>query len=186
MQKQSDEVLSHSPYGDDWDVLWLGHCHDHVDKEMPAFIVSDDRSTVRPSNLPVGEKDKVMLAQWPDHTRIIHEVFAPICTYAYALSQRGARKVLWNLSVDRLDGLFDNAISWFCRDRRQGAKCYNAHPSYIMPHESRGGMGKNSDNRPKMKGREKSQTRGIQWPARMNIKKLLEGKTDFEDAYPDQ
>jgi len=186
LQNQDPKVVSHSPYGDDWDMLWLGHCHDSIDEtDTRTFLIEGDMSAPAWDHLNVHQKDKDWLKTWPDHTRVIHKASSPICTFAYALSQKGARKVLWSLSVYRLKGLFDNAISWWCKDKEQGASCYNAHPSYFMPHQSRGGKGKNSDNNPNVGPKDIPETRGIQWSARMNTMLLLTGNTNYQDAYPD-
>ncbi|RYP45114.1 hypothetical protein DL768_008506 [Monosporascus sp. mg162] len=106
------------PYGWSWDLLWLGHCGEDFpelldeNKGKPTddagirymsrkFTVSDDPT--------VPDLDKVtglvnFRIELP-HTRWVHITGAPICTFAYALSNQGARKVLFGLSVDHLQAL---------------------------------------------------------------------------------
>jgi len=115
-----------SPYGNGWDVLWLGHCGEHFAEEMeenkglagddPARIamslkhIMTNDVTVPPADRLTG--GAIDFKAHPEFTRWVHVTAAPICTFAYALSQNGARRVLFDLSVDRLGGPFDNALSW--------------------------------------------------------------------------
>ena len=187
VQGYFSDNTTHSPYGDDWDLLWLGFCHDRFDdgRGSPPFVIANDLSIVQADKMAINPSMKDFLRQWPEHTRVVHEVGSPICSYAYAVSLRGAQKLLYGLSVHHLKALFDNALATWCEHNVNGAKCYGAYPPYFFPHKARGGRGKNSDNNPKQKGREKSETPNIQWSAKMNIEKLLAGQNDFTDAYPD-
>jgi hypothetical protein len=169
-----------SPYGDDWDLLWLGHCGepfpetldenkglDDADAGKQAmsakFAVLND-ATVPPFGRITGI---VNFTAYPEHTRWVHVTAAPICTFAYALSQRGARKVLFDLSVDRLSGPFDNALAWLCRravgswsgmlkgegqealetdkDRGLDMKCFSVTPPVFFHHKARGPVSGDSD-----------------------------------------
>lgn len=174
-----------SPYGDDWDILWLGHCGEPFPEDLPEpeirglaaddparaamsrkFTVLDD-ATVPPLHKITGI---VNFTAHAEHTRWVHVTAAPICTFAYALSQRGARKVLYDLSVDRLNGPFDNALAWLCRravrdwgsilkgqrgegakvdtdkgDRGLDAKCFSVTPPVFFHHKARGPVSGDSD-----------------------------------------
>jgi hypothetical protein len=179
------ESTTNSPYGDDWDVLWVGHCHDVPNEANTTRVEYYDPTTVSVEYMRINQSQKDWLANFTDHTRIVQYGDAPICSYAYAVSYRGARKLLWELSVKHLTGLFDNALARWCRDRPNQGKCVAVYPTLLWPHEARGGRGKNSDNNPNRPGIETSQTLNIQRSAMMNIDKLLEGRADFEDAFPD-
>ncbi|TPX09593.1 uncharacterized protein E0L32_009194 [Thyridium curvatum] len=117
-----------SPYGNDWDVLWLGHCGEPFPEDLdenkglaeddPARLAMQRKYTISndPSVPPRAQvKGLADFAAHPERTRFVHHTAAPICTFAYALSQRGAQKVLFDLSVDRLAGPFDNALAGLCR-----------------------------------------------------------------------
>lgn len=120
--------------------------------------------------------------QYPEFTRFVHVSGAPICTFAYALSQKGARKVLYDLSVDRLAGAFDNALAGLCRDGAAGnkdglrAKCITVTPPVFFHHRAKGRISGDSDiqtyeNTGQV--REKGTTENIVWSARNNIKNML-------------
>lgn len=173
-----------SPYGDDWDILWLGHCGEPFpeelpeNKELPAddpgkvamarkYTILND-ATVPPFDHVTGIVD---FRAHPERTRWVHVTAAPICTFAYAVSQRGARKILYDLSVDRLSGPFDNALAWLCRravggwsklaalaaqgdpldsghtmgDRGLDAKCLSVTPPVFFHHKAKGNIRGDSD-----------------------------------------
>ncbi|RYP15339.1 hypothetical protein DL765_005773 [Monosporascus sp. GIB2] len=88
-----------SPYGRDWDLLWLGHCGEvfpellDENKSQPTddpeirymsrkFTISDSPT------VPDLDKVTVLIVfriELP-HTRWVHVTGAPICTFAYDLS----------------------------------------------------------------------------------------------------
>lgn len=180
----SIDATTNSPYGDGWDILWLGHCHDNIDKQdTRVYAIEGDPSVPQRSKLRMNNRD--LLSPWPDHTRVVHVVGQPICTFAYAMSHRGAEKVLYALSVKELRGLFDNALSWWCTGKDQGAKCLDAHPAYFNQHKAKGAKGKNSDNVDDSPPSDKDETWNIRWSTRINVEKLLTDRTDYIDSYPD-
>lgn len=173
-----------NPYGDDWDVLWLGHCGEPFPEDLPEnkdlpgddpgraamarkYTILND-ATVPPLDRVTGIVD---FRAHPERTRWVHVTAAPICTFAYAVSQRGARKILYDLSVDRLSGPFDNALAWLCRravggwsrlaglaaegdpldregvlgDRGLDAKCLSVTPPVFFHHKSKGNIRGDSD-----------------------------------------
>ncbi|KAI5920283.1 hypothetical protein F4810DRAFT_683368 [Camillea tinctor] len=186
-----------SPYGDSWDVLWLGHCGEIFPEmlpenkgkpEHPKYTIHDDE-TVPPINKLTGLVD---FAMYPEFTRWVHVAGGPICTFAYALSQRGARKVLFDLSVDHLLGAFDNALAGFCRDGASGnpdglhAKCISVTPPVFFHHKARGRLIGDSDIQKIDNGdiREKGSTENIVWSARNNLRNSLMG-LEMENQFQD-
>ncbi|KAI1873785.1 uncharacterized protein JN550_003054 [Neoarthrinium moseri] len=186
---------SRSPYGDDWDLLWLGHCGEIFPEALPEnegkphhpkYTIKND-ITVAPLNKITG---LVEFNKYPEFTRWVHISGAPICTFAYALSQKGARKVLFDLSVDHLLGAYDNALAGFCRDGASGnrdglqAKCVSVTPPVFFHHRAKGRITGDSDIQKSDSGdvREKGTTENIVWSARNNIKNMLMG-LDMENQF---
>lgn len=175
-----------SPYGDDWDVLWLGHCGEPFPEDLPEnqnlpdtdpgfqamarkwTILGD--ATVPPPDRLTGLVDYA--AHGPPLTRWVHVSAAPICSFAYALSRAGARKVLYELSVGgALAGPFDNALAGMCRravtgwsgvlagegsgsgngngreadDGGLAAKCVSVTPPLFFHHKAQGLVSGDSD-----------------------------------------
>lgn len=207
-----------SPYGDDWDVLWLGHCGEPFPEDLPENkdLPDDDPgrqamarhwtilndATVPPLDKITGIVD---FKAHPERTRWVHVTGAPICTFAYALSQRGARKILYDLSVDKLAGPFDNSLAGLCRralgswsdlargeavegDRGLDAKCLSVTPPLFFHHKARGlvsadsdiqnygGSGGEGEDGPPPEMREKGSTENIVWSARLNLFNMLGGR----------
>lgn len=204
-----DSEDPHSPYGDNWDILWIGHCgepfpeflEENRDKPLDhpgmqymrhKYVIEND-ATVPPPEHTTGLVD----FHAHPHTRWVHITAAPICTFAYALSQQGARKVLFDLSVDRLAGAFDNALAGLCRravaavgeenvegDRGLDTKCVSVTPPVFFHHKPRGRVAGDSD----IQGgggdevREKGTTENIVWSARNNIRNMIMG-TEMESQF---
>jgi hypothetical protein len=184
LQNQTTSDRTHSPYGDGWDLLWLGHCHDTIDEQdTRTYVIQNDPTVPAVDQLQINNPE--LLHRWPDHSRIVHVVGKPICTFGYAISYEGAQKILYALSVKELRGLFDNALSWWCTGKDQGARCLDAHPAYFVQHRAAGGPGKNSDNQAHHPAQEKAETLNLRYSTRLNIEKLLTHRTDFLDSYPE-
>lgn len=209
-----------SPYGDDWDILWLGHCGEPFpeDLEENRGLPPDDHgraamarkftilgdATVPPYDHLTGIVD---FAQHPEHTRWVHVTAAPICTFAYAVSHRGAQKILYDLSVDGLTGPFDNALAWICRravgswsglgkgedpeslgDRGLDAKCLSVTPPLFFHHKAKGLVNADSDIQNYGEGgelpemRDRGSTENVLWSARLNLANMIAGK-DMESQW---
>ena len=165
-------------------MLWLGHCHDTIPKDdNRTYLIENDISIPQPKYLHMNNPE--LMDNFPNHTRIVHMVGSPICTFAYAVSFRGAQKILYGLSVKELRGIFDNALSWWCSDHSQNSVCIDAHPSYFYQHRAAGASGKNSDINEGLPPMKKGETYNIRWSTRLNLEKLVTAATDYEDSYPD-
>ncbi|KAG8164037.1 hypothetical protein KVR01_005955 [Diaporthe batatas] len=198
-----------SPYGDNWDVLWIGHCgepfpefldenkgkpEDHPGlRYMRHKYVIENDPTVPPPEHTTGLVD----FHAHPHTRWVHITAAPMCSFAYALSQQGARKVLFDLSVDRLAGAFDNALAGLCRrsvaavgeenvegDRGLNTRCISVTPPVFFHHKARGRIAGDSDIHAGDgdEVREKGTTENIVWSARNNIRNMIMG-TEMETQF---
>lgn len=120
--QQTAPSSSSSPYGDAWDVLWLGHCGatNHPDR-APAPLPFADALRVngtKPHWLWEalgwrGARDKWTLP--PDGVRTVQNSGA-ICSWAYGLNRRTAPRVLERAS--RGDNIaFDVALFDACEAR---------------------------------------------------------------------
>lgn len=194
-----------SPYGSNWDLLWLGHCGEvfpellDENKEKPPTDMGMEymtRKFVIPDDPTVPDLGKVTglinFNNYPPHTRWVHITGAPMCTFAYALSNRGARKVLFDLSVDHLTAPFDNALAGLCRravssygvsdpvqagDHGLDTKCITVTPPLFFHHKAKGAVNADSDIQTVTNGeiREHGITENIVWSARNNLKNMITG-----------
>lgn len=168
----------HSPYGDDWDILWPGHCGEVLPEHDDRRYVIKDDETVAPKEKQPWLK---ALRSYPEHTRIIHKTGAPICSFAYAVSYRGAQKILLALALKGSNLAFDNNLAFFCRDGHLDIKCVSVQPMLFMHHRPAGNMNKDSDiqtgNGKSI--RQKGFTENIVFSVRLNLEQLIMGTKDY-------
>ena len=174
-----------SPYGDDWDLLWLGHCGMH----LPAtgiVIHNNDPSVPEPQYLHSwNENERTPLERYPAHTRVVmRESTVPVCSLGYALSQRGARKLLYTVGLQKFDAPFDVMLRSWCQDA--SVICPGVIPQLFDHYRRQGPKKLDSDiSKPAEGYRDKALTLNIRWSVRLNVEKILRGETDYDDQYPD-
>lgn len=169
----------HSPYGDDWDILWPGHCGDILPKNDDRRYIIENDETVAPKAHQTWLKG---LAEFPDYTRIVHKAGAPICTFGYAVSYRGAEKILMALAVKAGANLaIDNGLGFLCRDGYLDMKCYSVEPQLFQHHRPAGAVSKDSDinHGDSTVVREKGFTETIVFSTRLNLEKIIMGSDDY-------
>jgi len=186
----SSPTQPHSPYGDDWDLIWLGHCGEIFPETLEENVSLPPTSplfhkytiTPDPTVPPPQQVHGFQNYSANPYTRWVHVSGGPICTFAYALSLTGARKVLFDMSVDGLAGPFDNALAGLCRWGREVGRlrmrCFSVTPPVVVHHKAKGQVSGDSDIQNYGGGgevREKGSTDNIVWSTRGNIKNLLMG-----------
>ncbi len=127
-----------TPYGDDWDVLWLGHCGTELPSPPPEppraggskakpkpqptqlsrlqVTIPNDITVPVPKHLkphPFALQD-ALGELFPPHTRVVHAATGTLCTQAYAVSQRGARKLLYQFGLETFTTGWDLMLKDWC------------------------------------------------------------------------
>lgn len=190
-----------SPYGDDWDILWLGHCGTTFRSRTPSsrILIPDDITVPEPSYVkphPFANPDG-WATLYPPHTRIVHAAAGPSCPLAYALSQRGARKLLYEFGIKAFDKQLDFMLADFCENveeidgTRSGVGraesdgvCIAVQPplfSHHFPEGASSDIAGTGGGMITMIG-----TLYIRWSVRMNLGKLVRGVKDMIDQWPDR
>lgn len=137
------ELPTTSPYGDDWDVLWLGHCGTEFPTSPPSLAKRPDTNGDRPGGGPSSAPAQLSLLRvtmaddatvpkpadlrphpfalpdrlgelYPPQTRAVHAASGTLCTQAYAVSQRGARKLLYQFGLASFTTGFDLMLRDWC------------------------------------------------------------------------
>jgi hypothetical protein len=184
-----------SPYGDNWDLLWIGHCemqfpfrHSKTIPKGRVIRLNDETVALKRKlwsfNIPFTLKET-----YPEHTRAYHHAQEGACSLGYALSQRGARKLLHEVALKDVSAGFDILLRWYCegdKGRAPGRKCLTTQPALFHHHVPVGPVSALSDVENHGGGfRPTARTDMVRWSVRLNADALLEGKTDFVDQYPD-
>ncbi|KAK5936647.1 hypothetical protein PMZ80_011112 [Knufia obscura] len=182
---------THSPYGDDWDILWLGHCGMKFPETNAAVLYQND-NTVAPIKYQESwdANEPSPLKDLPEHTRVYTTVSEGVCSLAYAVSQQGARKLLFALGLRRLTMPFDLMLREWCQGNTEVPgylpKCISVLPQLFDHHRRVGPKDFDSEIAdPNGLYRDQRYTLNIRQSVRMNMEKLLSGRTDFEDQWPD-
>ncbi|WPH02260.1 Hypothetical protein R9X50_00511600 [Acrodontium crateriforme] len=186
-----------SPYGDldRWDLLWLGHCGCRFpflsDGNVPLgrAVVSNDNTVPKKDLINVEFGDNQLQSQYPDYTRVVSRARVNTCTLGYALSQQGARRMLYELGLHKMTGTTDMMFRSVCDgvDGRDLMTCLTVQPQLFQHHRAVGPKTKFSDINEDESGEyiDKASTANVRWSTRMNFRKLVNGQTDFTDQYPD-
>ena len=106
------------PYGDGWDMLWLGHCaQDPPSQPFARFFIANE-TTIPPAgrrwSLWNPEETLTYDLSHNHTTRVVYRPTGGVCSYAYALSYTGAQKMLFHLSYSHFDGPFDIGLRDLC------------------------------------------------------------------------
>jgi hypothetical protein len=136
-------------YGIEWDLLWLGHCstsipiHENTSLSNPPrdrFAYFDD------ATVPHEGPGRPLL--YPARTRIYHRADNTLCTLAYAVTQHGARKIMYEHGIRNFDRGYDFALSEWCdgvtKNMGKRPLCLTSSPP-IFGHFRGGGGGARSD-----------------------------------------
>ena len=187
----------YSPYGDDWDLLWVGHCGMRMpSKSVPngdripkGRVVQHDDSTVAQKQYHYVVSSTDDLKDYEDHTRVVSHVQDGICSLAYAVTQAGARKLLRSVGLLEVVDVYDIMLRQYCEGShgRGYHNCLTVMPSLFHHHRPLGPLVSESDITPHGEGYNTiARTDNIRWSTRMNWDVLLDGRTDFVDGYPDK
>ncbi|TGO80465.1 hypothetical protein BPOR_1758g00010 [Botrytis porri] len=176
----------HSPYGDDWDMLWLGHCGEElpsaflIGKKDEIYRIDNDETVAPKSSQPYLQT----LADYPERTRIVHKAGSPKCTLGYAVSYRGAQKILMAAVKGGNNLPVDNALASLCRDGYLDMKCFSVEPQIFQYYKPPGLTDKDNNVNSVEKGdvqgtKEKGIKSMIVWSTRLNLEHLIKGMKDY-------
>ena len=178
----------HSPYGDDWDLIWLGHCGSQImPDDQRRFVIENDATVPtmeRRSNF--AEHTDMAREGYDNHTRVVFRARRALCLYAYALSYRGARKLLRNQATLKKFRPIDIGIGDWCQND-PSVKCIGVNPQLVDSHKGAGRLSRDSDigNFSPKEFRNKGYTPNVVHSTRLNVDHLLAGELDqIEKQWP--
>ncbi|KPI45272.1 uncharacterized protein AB675_2732 [Cyphellophora attinorum] len=184
LQNTTDDINNvDSPYGTEWDILWLGNCAAKADHWDDRRFVLENDTTADPSELrSYGIGPGTMY--WPgSHTRLVFSQSYGVCTTAYAVSQSGARKMLYHLGLQPFNAPLDLALSDMCKNKSSAFNCIGVWPPLIGVYRAAGRW--SSDIEAGGGGEVAvAHAERIVYSARMNVERLLRGDDRFVAANP--
>ncbi len=115
-----------SPYGRNWDIVWIGHCGSSNHGNGRLYAIND--TTVPPERLEYTFASPPSDEQHRPGTRIVYQASHTVCSTAYAISYAGAVKLVeyFKVAEDNLD----LALSAYCRDKKD-LTCLGVWPQVI-------------------------------------------------------
>ena len=219
-----------TPYGDNWDVLWLGHCGTEFpngSQKAPEpsgktqsynppslrVLISSDPTVPIPKHLkghPFALQDPLG-DLYPPHTRVVHASGRTVCTQAYAVSQQGARKLLWQFGLQTLTTGWDLMLRDWCDGAYQVGNagsdpsaskigkssrppvCVTVQPPLFSHHFGKGAASSSDISAPGggFLNKGKEMTPYIRLSVRMNLERLVQGVgingrlQELVDQWPD-
>ena len=178
----------HSPYGDDWDLIWLGHCASQIKPDDQRRFIIENDATVPPMARRVNfaKVPDMNLEGYDNSSRIIYRAQRGLCLYAYALSYRGAQKMLRDQARMTKFAPIDIAIGDWC-ESDPDVKCIGVFPQLIDSHKAAGRLSRDSDigSYSADEYRHRGYTFNIVHSTRLNVDHLVDGEWDrIERQWP--
>lgn len=169
---------SSSPYGDDWDLLWIGHCGSTIKPDSyRRFMIENDNTTVPPSRrFNVGEFPDIEKEGVDKSTRFVYRASGGVCTAAYALSLRGALKYLRAQATRTTFLPIDLGMNEMC-ESISDFKCIGVYPQYVFGYKGAGRTYRDTDilDLDVEEIRDKGLTWNVVYSTRLNVDHILAG-----------
>jgi GR25 family glycosyltransferase involved in LPS biosynthesis len=181
-----------SPYGDNWDILWIGHCHSEPNKTDNRRWVIDHDPTVPPkgSRWNFGQPS---MTRWeggenPDsQTRLVYIQQFGYCTSGYAISLRAAKRILWRTSMMPFNLSIDGGMGEMCwKGSFKDFTCVAPFPRLIGRATGPGSNARSSDINWKVDKEvfsDKPQSENVMFSVRQNVKAILNHEMTFKSFF---
>lgn len=172
------ETPSTSPYGDDWDILWLGHCGIECKTDLPFYQTPHDPTIPEPRHFLPYWRDPPPIER-PDHARLTCTAKDGVCTNMYAVSYNGAQRILAALSVNPsglaeeidIGAQFDVSLGRMCGNGY--LRCFAPYPSLTGAFRPAGSAGKVSDIHDEKGEAVGFASWGVLYSTMLNVKQIL-------------
>ena len=160
------------PYGDSWDVIWIGHCGSNRDGNVRAYAWNDTSVPPRDREywFDMGLGDE----QYVPGTRSVFQFGRTTCSTGYAVSNQGAKKLV-EYFKDTDDNL-DLKLSSVCSGRAD-MTCLGVWPQIITAANTKSNIAHdgNGDQTSPNPGDEKVRPGpALQYSARVNSELILD------------
>ena len=162
-----------SPYGENWDILWMGHCgcSDHGNGRI--WSVND--STVPPESREYMFGSPPQYEQHRPGTRMVFQLTRTVCSTAYAISYAGAVKLVDYFKEGQEN--LDLMLATYCRDKKDLA-CLGVWPQVITAASSHSNINHPNGEVAPVNAMEEIEVNagpGLQYSARINAAIVMKG-----------
>ncbi|KAJ5790468.1 CAZyme family GT25 [Penicillium psychrosexuale] len=191
--RHNRKVPTQSPYGDDWDILWLGHCGVSCKTDLPFYLTPNDPTIPMPHRfLPLWRDPPVFEGhERPDHSRLTCTANDAACSMFYAVSYRGAQRILAALSVNPsglaeeidIGAQFDVSLGRMCGNGF--LRCFAPYPSITGGFHQAGSRAKSSDIHEETGDGEGFFSWGVKYSTMLNINRILKGERTVHATWDD-
>jgi hypothetical protein len=148
---QNTTAATSSPYGTKWNIMTLGHTgiNNRLNIDQQYWIARDDPTVIAESKRTWSRKpDLSTPALSGGRNRVVMQVSKLTGTAAYAISLRGAARMLYDQALLPNAAAIDTAISDMCRRNEYDAPfCYGTYPMLIGRYRAIGPKARDSDRR---------------------------------------
>ncbi|KNG91381.1 LPS glycosyltransferase [Aspergillus nomiae NRRL 13137] len=183
---QGTDGIPFSPYGDSWDMLWLGHCGINSRGDPKFYVIPNDLTvTPRPHQ---NEFVRPGLAEDPNFEshRLVFSADNAICSWAMAFTYEGARKALTALSYVGIDEPVDLGYNFLCTNiLHVPYQCLSSHPSIMGTWAQRGPASRDSDITDGDDTWHEASSRSLTYSTMLNILPLANNKTTISATWDD-
>ncbi|KAI1393976.1 glycosyltransferase family 25 protein [Hypoxylon trugodes] len=121
-----------TPFGTNWDVLWLGHCGSIITDDInpPPRVYADDSRCE--TELYSGWSKRFLREKLVEGHRQVQMSLMSVCTFGFGVTKQGAKKMI-PLLTKASEEAFDVALSGHCRDQK--LKCITVNPQLFNHYE---------------------------------------------------
>lgn len=190
------------PYGDGWDLLWIGTCWTRANRKHPTTYIVHDDPTVPAPRHRFGRWQAYNVADQVKRltrARMYFKSESSVCAYAYAVTYASARKLLSQISLLSRNQPVDVAFRDIClnktigtgtgasagaKDASAGAageasplsfNCISVYPTLFSSHRFAGNAARDSDIRYKGTKWHGEFTQDIKFSTIQNRERLMSG-----------
>lgn len=179
-----------SPYGDDWDILWLGHCGVECKTHQPYHFTPNDPTIPASIRFLPYWRDPPPIER-PENMRLTCTANDGVCSLLYAVSYRGAQRILASLSVNPsglaeeidIGSQFDVSLGRMCGHGY--LRCFTTFPALTGSFRSAGVAAKASDIHTEEGDAVGFESRGVVYSTMLNINRLLRGEKTVRATWED-
>lgn len=126
------EPMDPSPYGQNWDIFWMGHCGSTPNHGEGRYYAFND-TTVSPEDREFHFGDAPYDEQHRPGTRMVYEISSSLCSTGYAISYAGAVKLVDYFKQGQEN--LDLRLTTMCRDKPD-LTCIGVFPQVISAAQS--------------------------------------------------